>query len=109
MTPLGSMRHRVKLQSATLATDAAGGSVPAWSDVATVWAAIAPISGQEMFTAQQFSAKVSHWIRIPYRTGVTPLMRLLYGTRAFNIQSVVNEDERKHRLKLLCEERAREQ
>ena len=109
MTQRGAMRHRVKLQSSTLAADAAGGNVQTWADVATIWAAITPLSGQESFTAQQFAAKVSHWVLIPYRSGVTAQMRLLYGARAFNIQSVVNVDERNHVLKLLCEERSREQ
>jgi SPP1 family predicted phage head-tail adaptor len=47
---------------------------------------------------------ISHRIRIRYRSGVTPVCRILFKTRYFNIVSVINIDEKKEFLELICKE-----
>jgi head-tail adaptor len=43
--PIGAMRHRLVLQTPAETPDLAGGVVRGWSTVATLWAAIEPLSG----------------------------------------------------------------
>lgn len=49
----GQLRHRVTIQQLTKVEDEGGGYAEVWTDVATVWAAIKPMRGNERYEAQQ--------------------------------------------------------
>ncbi len=100
----GALRHRVTLQTVGETPDGGGGFTTAWTDVATVWAAIEPLRGRERLHAQQLENPVTHRVTIRYRAGVTAKMRLKFGPRILNIRAVVNPSERNRTLELLCEE-----
>jgi SPP1 family predicted phage head-tail adaptor len=100
----GDLNRRVTLQTATETQDGAGQPIPAWSDVATVWAAVEPLEGRELFAAQQINAEAIVMVRIRYRPGVRPKMRVLYGSRLLGIISVIDPGERHEELRLLCSE-----
>ncbi|MDA8212164.1 MAG: phage head closure protein [Clostridia bacterium] len=100
----GELRHRVKIQQKSVTRDSFGAESVTWSDVATVWAVVEPLRGREFFGAQQVNAEVTTRIRIRYRSGVVPTMRALYGSRVYDIQSVINLDERNRELQLMCKE-----
>ena len=100
----GRLNKRVTLQSATLARDGHGQAIETWSNVATVWAAIEPIRGREYFAAQQVSAETTHRVTIRHRSGVSPQWRVVFGSRTFRIESVINPLEKNERLELMCVE-----
>jgi len=100
----GDLRHRITLQQKTETRDSFGAVIETWNDVATLYASIEPLRGKEFFDAQQVNAEVTIRIRIRYRSGVTPNMRVLFGTRTFDIQSVINVDERNREMILMCRE-----
>lgn len=99
----GELRHRITIQRATETQDAFGAVVQTWSTFATLWAGVEALSGREFFAAQQVNAQVSHRIRIRYLSGVTPKMRVVFGSRTFNIE-VVMDDGRRRELQLLVSE-----
>lgn len=101
---IGKLRHRVTLQELVKTDDGYGGIVETWQDVATVWAAIEPLRGNERYTAQQVQSELSHKVTIRYRAGIKPQMRILYGNRVFDIEAVIDVDERHRWLELLCSE-----
>lgn len=103
---IGDLRKRVTIQSETPTSDNAGGYALAWTDVATVWAEIEPLGGNEVFAAQHLEGHVTHRVTMRYRGGVTTDMRLTCGSRAFNIRAVLNTDERNRWIELLVEEGA---
>jgi SPP1 family predicted phage head-tail adaptor len=100
----GKLRYRVTLQQLTTTTDAEGIPIESWLPFATVHAAVEPIKGREYFQAAAVGAENTVRIRIRYRSGVTAAMRLLYGTRIFNIRSVIDDNERHWEIHLMCEE-----
>ena len=100
----GRLDKRVTLQSATIARDDNGQPIETFSTVAEIWAAIDPIRGREFFSAQQVSADTTHRLTIRYRAGVSVQNRILYGSRVFRIESVINPLERSERLELMCVE-----
>ncbi len=100
----GVLRKRVTLQAESRTDDGAGGYALSWTDVATVWAEIAPLGGREAFAAHRLEARVTHRVRLRYREGITADMRLVMGSRVFNIRAVLNEGERNRWLDLLAEE-----
>lgn len=102
---IGTLRHRVTLESAARAADGGGGAVETWIPVAELWAMIRPLSGDERVAADGPAGTVSHEIVIRQRTGVVPAMRLRLGTRLFEIRAVMDVGERRRRLSCLCAER----
>lgn len=75
-----------------------------WKDIATTWANINPISGKEYYSAETINSDLTHKIRLRYRKGITPDMRILYNGRIFYIISVINEYEKNTMLQLMCRE-----
>lgn len=104
---IGALRHRVTIEAENASPDGAGGLTDPWANpiqVATVWAEITPLTGDERLQAMRLEDRVSHRIRIRYRADVTAQHRLRLGTRIFNIRSVINESERDRWLTVLAEE-----
>lgn len=100
----GILNKRVVLQTVSRALTASGGATETWSDTATVWAAIRPLTGVERYEAQQVKGTLSTEVEIRYRA-VTAQQRFKYGSRYFYItQPPVNPDERNERLVCICEE-----
>lgn len=100
---MGEMRQRIALQAKTI-TKSEGIPQESWTTVATIWATVADISGREYFQAQAVQSEATTRIKIRYRTGITPSVRVLYGSRIFNILSVIDKDERHRIIELICKE-----
>jgi SPP1 family predicted phage head-tail adaptor len=100
----GLLRNRVTIQTRSESTDDFGEIDFSWSNSATVWATIEPLSGKELMNAQQAGASVSHKISMRYKSGVNPKDRISYDSRTFEIESVRNFRERDISLELMCRE-----
>jgi len=104
----GKLSKRITIQTPTETADSYGEPDLSWSSYHECWASIEPVSGRELVASQQTQAMVSHLVRIRYKAGVTPRMRVKYmkdGTaRYFGIGSVVNVDERNEEMQLACSE-----
>ena len=100
----GVLNKRVILQTVTQSTDGGGGFTDSWANTDTLWAGIEELTGSEGFEGQQTAASLSHRVTLRYRTGVTPQLRLLYGSRVFKINAVLNPGQRNELLELLCTE-----
>lgn len=103
-TVAGRLRHRIKIQSLGLADDGMGGQTEAWSDMANVWASIEPLTGKELFIAQQVESNVTHKITMRYLAGITTKHRILFGSRVFEIVSIRDEEERNKVLEIFVTE-----
>jgi SPP1 family predicted phage head-tail adaptor len=83
----GLLRHRVTIQSMTETQDGTTGAITeSWSDVATTWAAIQPLSGREFIAAQEKGGEITARIVIRYRSDVTEKMRILHKSTVYDIQ-----------------------
>ncbi len=104
----GRLRHRLDLQARSPIGDGGGGQIgDPWAapvTVATVWGNITPLRGDERLRAMKLESRVTHRIAIRFRPGVTADMRLAFGARVFNIRTVVDVEERRQMLELLCDE-----
>ncbi len=101
----GRLRHHVEVQQATETQDEYGGMTLVWETIEQRTASIRPMGGRELFEAQQVVATASHEVRMRYTSTITPQLRLLFGTRIFEIGQVINVDERNRELVLLCTEK----
>jgi SPP1 family predicted phage head-tail adaptor len=104
----GKLRHKVTLEQLDTGQDSAGAVERSWSDFARdIWASVEPLSGREYFQAQQVASETSVRVRIRYRSGVLPTMRVVYGDRRFEILAVIDPEERHRELQLMCSETRR--
>lgn len=100
----GQLRHRIDLQTKVASRGTFGEETITWRTEATVWGSIEPISGREYFLAYQVQSEVTHRIRLRYYKGVRPDWRIKFGSRVFDILSVINPEEKNSEMNLMCRE-----
>lgn len=100
----GRLRHLVTIQQTTETRGADGSVIDTWGTYCTGWADIRPKSSTEDYLAQGLSGSVVHEIRMRYKSGVVPKMRVLYGSRVFQIVGVINWEEKGAEMLLNCYE-----
>jgi SPP1 family predicted phage head-tail adaptor len=86
---IGALKHYVTIQQLTSSLDANGNTVEAWTDVASVWADITPLSAREFIAAQGLQSQVVARITIRHRTDVRASMRINHGGVIYNIAGVL--------------------
>ena len=109
----GRLRHRVQIVKPVAAQDTTGG----WSTnqntvVIATWASVEALTSTEKFAAHEFASEVTHKIFIRHprsridpsgnTSGITADMQVWFGTRQFQIEAVLNPDEIKEMLILIC-------
>lgn len=98
------LRHRIEIQSRTLVDDGSLGKTETWAKFAVVYAAIWPRSAKEAFNSAQLVQETTHRIRIRYLSGLDSSMRIVFGSRTFEIIGITNPNERGELLDILCRE-----
>lgn len=98
------MTRQVTIRTMTRVPDGMGGYTETPTDVPNVWAAVEPLQGNEQLQAMQTGMKRPHRITMRYRAGMTAASTLLYGTRVFDIKSVVDPEEKHRELVLMTDE-----
>ena len=95
MEPAGIFRHRVDIDERVTAQDATGDPVVTWTPWATsVPAEIAPWSAREYSTVpSHILAQATTRIRIRYRPGVVPTMRVRHGETVYNLVGVLPDPD----------------
>lgn len=103
----GDLRNRIDFITSATVTDEATGLPETGEKVfaANVWAAIGGVTAMDLFQAQQYTKQVTHKVTIRYRRGILSSMRIRFRGRMFEIQGVVNVEERNVRLDIFCIER----
>lgn len=101
---IGKLRHRITFQEHLKTPDGYKGHTVEWTNFATVWASVEPLSGREYFFSHQVKADVTHRVKIRYRDDITVKMRIKFGARALAIESILDIKERHEVLEILCRE-----
>ena len=101
----GTLRNTIIIEANTPTKNGFGEDVDSWGTFATVRAQIVPINGKEYFSAGQEQASVSHKIKLRYLAGITQAMRINYEGRYFDIQAIINFQERNIDLEIMAVER----
>jgi SPP1 family predicted phage head-tail adaptor len=106
ITSPSELNKRVVLQSPQNAADGMGDFTVTWTDVATVWAALWPVSASETIQAAQATMTITHRIRIRYRASLEASWRILWSGRYFNIVSIIDPNMSHQWLDVMCKEAA---
>ena len=94
----GPLRQQVTLEQTVEFQNNRGETITSWIAVAPVWASIEPLTGRKLELARQQYATVTHLLDFHYRPGVTSKMRFTLNGRVFDIEGVLNENERNRNL-----------
>lgn len=84
--------------------DGAGQPVQVWRTFDHMWGSVEPLSGRELYNAAQVQPDVTHMVKMRYRAGVAPKMRIQHDARTLDILSITNREERNIELELMCKE-----
>lgn len=101
--PIGARREKVTLQEAQTTSDGMGGqAVTKWVTVGEPWAHVTALDerDKEALAAQQITAKHAFHVVIPYRSDVTPSLRLILRDSTMQIHTVVDDEGKRRRLTL---------
>jgi len=101
---IGNLRNYITIQTPTETTDANLEIILTWATFANVWAEITPLVGREYYASKTVNAEISGKVRIRYLAGVTSEMRIIDGTKTYQIEAVINIDNRNEELVLLVKE-----
>ena len=99
-----ALKHRVTVQQNQPTINAFGEETEQWVTIATVWASVEPLKGREFFAAQKENAETTVRITIRYRMGITADMRIKFGNKVFEINAVIDVEERHIELQIMCME-----
>ena len=101
---LSQLNQRASLQAQALAPDGGGGYSATWDTFATVWTAIEPISGADVFGPDTNESRVRYRLTLRRRTDVAAGMRVRVGQSAFVIRAVLDDGPLSQFMTLLTEE-----
>ena len=104
MIRAGQKRHSVIIQKRTDSRGVTGEVVPSWSTYKTRRFEVRRLSDDERFSAMREEATATHSFDGRYTSGVTPLHRLSFDSRTFDIVAVNNIGERNRRLEIKARE-----
>jgi len=87
MIEAGKLRHRIRIESLDYLLDSQGdadqdpvtGEIKQhWVEIATVWAAIEPLSAREFIRSKALQSEITARITIRYRDGMDASMRIIH-------------------------------
>lgn len=110
----GDFKQRVYFEYATVSDDGMGGGVESWEKLNDDWVNIIPLSANQRLQMAAQGVNTTHRIQVRYRDDLDTLgyankeydnlLRMVYGTRKFNIQYVINEYEESYYFEMAAEE-----
>lgn len=102
----GLYRAKVTIYTVPWTTDTdAGVKESPVSSFAVRWARVIPSAGKETWRNEILSAETTHVVELrEYTAGVTPKMRVVWGSRTLEIISVRHDEMRHRETTLECRE-----
>ena len=93
---VGSLRNKITIQNTTTSADSHGGFTTGRSTYVTAFAKITPKAGRQIFnesTGERVQNPHTFEFLIRYRSGITTTMRILFGSRTFDIVKINDEND----------------
>ncbi len=101
----GSLRHRIDIEKRTDDTrDSFNNIIKGYEKVRSAWSRVTPITGMERIEADRVEGGLTHRVVMRYVSGITPKMRIIHRGRILEIRSVVDIEEMRRQLVILCTE-----
>lgn len=102
----GELRHLISIRAPSYAQNSLKDSVVTYAEVLKCWSSIEPLSGREYWKAARVQAETTHVIKIRYTSvAIDTTNIIVFGNRAFEIESILNTDERNREIVMSCKEK----
>lgn len=101
---IGQRRLRIMVQEPVETADEIGGVTRSFAPRIALWARLEPASAAERAEAQRTEGAVSHRLTLRWRGDLTNAMRILAGTRLFELRGQYDPDGQRRNLVCLVEE-----
>ena len=104
----GQLRNQITIQSNTDSRDAYGGVTSSWSTHVQAWASINPISGTERQGDSKITGDLTYEFIFRHDPSVARIltgMRISWDSRIFDIEQVMEWQERAWWIRLIATER----
>lgn len=88
------MKNKITILSKTITQDAELNAVESWAEFATPWVEVLSQNSREYYRLATINSEIEEAFKVRYIAGVTPHMRALFKTKAFEIIGVENVEER---------------
>ena len=98
----GALRHRVTLQAPVITQDEFGGPITTWTTVATLWALVESLGGNELVVARQVFAQGDYKVMIKYYAGITNKHRFQFGGMNLDIINPSDFEMRHIMIECIC-------
>jgi len=100
----GHLRHRVRIERKVVTRNSYHEEIVTWRLVGEVWGSVEPLRGREFFESKQQQAEVDTRVRMRFRRGVLPTMRVCWDGHVYDVESVIRPFERNREMQLMCRE-----
>ena len=101
----GKLDRQIILKSYAEVTDTFGGITETYTDVATVWASVQDLRGNQFFAAQQINSGITTKFRIRYRSDIDARWRISFKGKEYDIIGVPVEVGRNESLEIMAKAR----
>lgn len=98
------MRDVVTVQSRTTAPNANNEPVATWGDVMPIRAVVKPTGGSELWRGMKVESETTHVVTVRYWAALEPSMRLIFGGKTLQIDSVHDLEGMRRFMVLQCRE-----
>jgi SPP1 family predicted phage head-tail adaptor len=103
-TKPGEMTQKIIIKHITGYTQVNGDNIPIYEPLFSPWSKIEINSGGEFWASQKTNAKWNGLFKFWHYIGLDTTMKVFYGTREFDILTVINPQEANRETWLECEE-----
>ena len=100
----GNLRNYIAIQQPIESQDANLELILTWSTFAQLWGEILPLTGREYWYSKQVTSEITGSIKIRYISGITTKMKVIDGTKTYDIEAVIDVENRHEELVLLVKE-----
>jgi SPP1 family predicted phage head-tail adaptor len=103
----GRLRHQIRFERSTESQNEYNEVVNSWALLATAWAGVEPLRGNERLMAMQVQADADLKIITRYQSALsdlTPKDRVVFGLKVYDIKAVINVNMRNMELQVMVRE-----
>lgn len=104
MLRAGDLNRRITIQEKTATADSTGQMIESWADLGTIWTAVIMSGGKEFYAAQKLRADVTAVFKVRFTRAITPVNRIIYDGRTFEILSANDPDGMRRELHISAKE-----
>lgn len=101
----GELRHQIQIQQQSPSQSTTGAPASNWTTILQTMSKISTASSREVYQASQFTAQVSHVIKIRWPgagVNIQGGQQVVFGSQVFKLQTVENVLQRNRVLLLHC-------